>query len=400
MRFWKRSDDRDLESRLRASRPEAPADLVRKISGRVAPRPVGRRAIAFASVLTVALLGALAAFGGLGYAADTVTSAVKSATAPLTTNTYNGGSHTTTTTTTTCGPACDQYGQKGKIIVVKKTYPYGGTGFVFSGDLAGTINDGGSIAKVVAAGTYHTTEAVKADWKLYSISCSDSNSTGSTTTRTATFNVSPGETVTCTFTNKKAVLDLKCASTCGTTDKSFSGVVANLTDTDTSMGASDYTATIDWGDGNTSAGTVTGSNGSFKVSGSHNYSSTGSFSIKVTVKASDGRTISVTCKTVVSAPKLNLTCSSTCGSTGKYFNGVVANLSDEDKTTTTSSFTATIDWGDGTSASTGTVTGSNGSFKISGSHNYSKIGTYYIKVTVTAKDKRTDTVTCKTVVHS
>ncbi len=301
MRFWKRSDDRDLESRLRANRPEAPADLVRKISGRVAPRPVGRRAIAFASVLTVALLGALAAFGGLGYAADTVTSAVKSATAPLTTNTYNGGSHTTTTTTTTCGPACDQYGQKGKIIVVKKTYPYGGTGFVFSGDLAGTINDGGTIEKSVAAGTYHTTEAVKADWKLYSISCSDGNSTGSTSTRTATFNVSPGETVTCTFTNKKAVLDLKCASTCGTSHKAFSGAVATFTDTDTSMAASDYTATIDWGDGsNTSAGTVTGSNGSFKISGSHNYSKTGTYYIKVTLTAKDGRTDTVTCKTVVS----------------------------------------------------------------------------------------------------
>src|SRR5262249_62344076 len=35
--------------------------------------------------------------------------------------------------------------------------------------------------------------------------------------------------------------------------------------------AGDYTATIDWGDGTTDSGTVTGLNGNFSVSGSHTY---------------------------------------------------------------------------------------------------------------------------------
>jgi len=50
--------------------------------------------------------------------------------------------------------------------------------------------------------------------------------------------------------------------------KNFSGVVANFTDVDPGGIASDYTATITWDDGTTSAGTISGS-GLFSVSGSH-----------------------------------------------------------------------------------------------------------------------------------
>src|SRR5258708_35464734 len=45
-----------------------------------------------------------------------------------------------------------------------------------------------------------------------------------------------------------------------------SSTVNNTTDT-----ASAFTATIDWGDGTTTTGTVVGSNGSFSVDGGHTY---------------------------------------------------------------------------------------------------------------------------------
>jgi hypothetical protein len=54
-----------------------------------------------------------------------------------------------------------------------------------------------------------------------------------------------------------------------TEGQSFSGTVATFTDPDTNATASEYSATIDWGDGNTSTGTISGSGGSFSVSGSH-----------------------------------------------------------------------------------------------------------------------------------
>ena len=52
----------------------------------------------------------------------------------------------------------------------------------------------------------------------------------------------------------------------------------NLTDT-----AGDFTATIVWGDGNTSTGTVSGSNGSFTVDGGNTYESEGFFNATVTI---------------------------------------------------------------------------------------------------------------------
>ena len=52
--------------------------------------------------------------------------------------------------------------------------------------------------------------------------------------------------------------------------------VATFSDTDTLDMAGDFTATIDWGDGVTTTGTVVGSNGSFTVDGGHTYADEGS----------------------------------------------------------------------------------------------------------------------------
>src|SRR5439155_9899867 len=63
----------------------------------------------------------------------------------------------------------------------------------------------------------------------------------------------------------------------GSAWSALSGVqVATFTDQNTSSQASDFVALIDWGDGFTSAGTVTGSGGSFSVAGSHTYRNAGS----------------------------------------------------------------------------------------------------------------------------
>jgi hypothetical protein len=64
----------------------------------------------------------------------------------------------------------------------------------------------------------------------------------------------------------------------------FSGTVATFTDADPGGTASDYSATISWGDGNSSAGTISGpSGGSFSVNGTHTYSAPGSESVSVTI---------------------------------------------------------------------------------------------------------------------
>ena len=89
-------------------------------------------------------------------------------------------------------------------VIVKKVMVGGTDTFTYTGTPAGSISsNNGTIQASVSAGQYTSTEAAAAGWHLTSIVCDDANSTGSAGTRTATFNVEAGETVTCTFTNTK-----------------------------------------------------------------------------------------------------------------------------------------------------------------------------------------------------
>ena len=60
-------------------------------------------------------------------------------------------------------------------------------------------------------------------------------------------------------------------------------VAATFTDTDSGDTASSFTATINWGDGVTTAGTVEGSGGAFTVDGGHRYADEGSDTATVTL---------------------------------------------------------------------------------------------------------------------
>ena len=89
-------------------------------------------------------------------------------------------------------------------VIVKKVMVGGTDTFTFTGTPAGSISaNNGTIEQGVVAGQYVSTEGVTAGWTLTSVTCSDGNSSGSVPNRSATFNVEPNETVTCTFTNTK-----------------------------------------------------------------------------------------------------------------------------------------------------------------------------------------------------
>jgi len=90
----------------------------------------------------------------------------------------------------------------GVVAIVKQTIPDGAAGdFTFTGDLAGTIADNGTIGLVaLAPGTYTGTEAAIDGWDLTDITCSDGG-TGDVASMTATFEVTAGSSMTCTFTN-------------------------------------------------------------------------------------------------------------------------------------------------------------------------------------------------------
>jgi hypothetical protein len=68
------------------------------------------------------------------------------------------------------------------------------------------------------------------------------------------------------------------------------GVVATFTDADPGGAASDHSATIDWGDGSTTPGSVTAAAGRFQVSGTHIYTALGAFSTTVSIADAGGAT--------------------------------------------------------------------------------------------------------------
>ena len=97
--------------------------------------------------------------------------------------------------------------QRGTIVVEKQTNPDGASGsFTFNGNAAGTISDDGTITVAdLVPGQYTSTETVPPGWRLTSIVCDDNNSSGDILSGTVTFNVDPGEIVTCVFTNRASV---------------------------------------------------------------------------------------------------------------------------------------------------------------------------------------------------
>jgi hypothetical protein len=90
---------------------------------------------------------------------------------------------------------------------------------------------------------------------------------------------------------------------------SFTATVADFTDADTLIPAGDFTASINWGDGNTSAGTITGSAGSFSIQGTHTYatvSPAGGFPIGVSIHSPYTASLSLSTSVIVTGSALDL----------------------------------------------------------------------------------------------
>ena len=68
----------------------------------------------------------------------------------------------------------------------------------------------------------------------------------------------------------------------------------------------------------------------------------------------------------------------------------VGRFEDTDKTETGSDYTATINWGDGTATSAGTITKTGNVFYVTGQHGYAAPGTYTITVTIADSDGPTE----------
>jgi hypothetical protein len=243
-------------------------------------------------------------------------------------------------------------------------------------------------------------------------------SDGATTSATSAATVS---TATSPSTNPWGFINAYGDPVSASAGSAFTGAVATISNGSSILpsgfacglyngGASNYTATIAWGDGSTSIGTVVDSNrlnwtdppigicypmttpanasspsmmpwnpSSFEVDGTHTYATAGSYTITVQItRASDGATTSVSSTATVSpatSPSTNPSGSINAygdpvsASAGTGFSGSVATFSDGSSILPigfacgvnnggASNYTATIDWGDG-STSIGTVVDNN-----------------------------------------
>jgi hypothetical protein len=174
------------------------------------------------------------------------------------------------------------------------------------------------------------------------------------------------------------LLDAKGQNFTSAEGSAFTGAVASFTVPDHSAPSSQFTANIDWGDGTSSTGTISGANGSFTVTGSHTFAEEGSSSVVTTITDSadaDDTGAATSTATVADAP---LTASGRNIVAVNPVSAVVASFTDADPAGTGSDYSATIDWGDGTAPTVGTVAASGSGFTASGTHTFTVLGQHTI----------------------
>jgi PKD repeat protein len=182
----------------------------------------------------------------------------------------------------------------------------------------------------------------------------------------------------------------------GTEGKSTGTIrVATFHDSNTAAPASDFTATITWGDGTTTTvsgaggGIVALSNGNFGVYAGHTYAEEGTYTLSVQVLDDGGASASATRGlSVADAGLASLGISNLHATEGKGTGTfTVATFADRNAAALASDFTATITWGDGTTstlsgASGGIVAVGGGKFALLASHTYAQEGTYTLSLQV------------------
>jgi hypothetical protein len=225
-------------------------------------------------------------------------------------------------------------------------------------------------------------------------------------------NGSPGsDSVSAIFTNASGNVEKALATVNFQGPGQVTASTQNLTGTEkTSLGtptvatfidssATAWNTTVNWGDGTPADtnGTVTptGTANQYRLNADHTYTSPGLYTVTVTItdaaNSADTTTDTFTAdiskgQVAVSTQSLNLTA-------GMAFSGQVASFTNTDTSTNAGNYTATVDWGDGTSPSSATVTGGPGSFTVTPTtdHTYAKPGSYPVKVTITGGDDPTTT---------
>jgi len=364
----------------------------------------------------------ITASGGTGTVPDPWDSFDQTFTAPLTTTvplTVPNGTYTLTVTAS--GPAHDSHGEA-LIHETSDTYrvvvncPNSAPALSWTSAPA-EVNEGDTATYTFAIADSDSTSWTFADG---SPSCGDHGTLAGTPSidsaaRTGTFSCTfpeeaPSSTVSATVTDgistsaeltqPVAIHDAPLTAGQLTVGNGVEGVTAStlsfaFTDANPNGTASDFTATIDWGDGTTTAGTI---GDGFTATGSHLYAEEGAYPVHVTVNDVGGSTTGATGTAHVADAPLTAT-AATPAATATTFSGTTATFTDANPNGAVSDFSATIDWGDGTT-SAGTVTATAGGFAVGGSHTYASAGPRTVTTTILDDGGSTATASSQTLVFA
>src|SRR4029077_18123513 len=164
---------------------------------------------------------------------------------------------------------------------------------------------------------------------------------------------------------------------------SGSQTVATFTDPGGAEVVGDYSASINWGDGSAaSTGVITLSGTTYTVKGSHTYAEESAadhagsnpYQITVTISHESAPTATATSTATVSDPAVVATGNFVVTATEGQDSGsqTVATFTDPGGAEAVGDYSASINWGDGTAASSGVITVSGGVYTVKGSHTYAE----------------------------
>ena len=212
-----------------------------------------------------------------------------------------------------------------------------------------------------------------------------------------------------------------CEQPIRATGTSFSGtegqplvnqLVATFFDPDPRSTATEYSAMIAWGDASSSPPppvtiTQTGASpmgNTFDVRGDHTYTEEGTYTLKVTITDTDtpSNTQTVFSTARIGDAPLTARCA-TPPFSPQTFNGTTATFTDANAFAQKTDFSATINWGDGSMSSLGTIGGppmGPGPYTVSGSHTYASTGMFTITTKINDDGGSSATVSCNVTVFA
>jgi len=161
--------------------------------------------------------------------------------------------------------------------------------------------------------------------------------------------------------------------------------VATFTDGNPNAPVSEFTATINWGDGTSSAATITqDASKVFHVLGTHTYIEEGNFPVHVAIDDEGGASTTADGTARIADAPLSGNALPITGIAGKSSSARVAHFTDSNPMAgPVDEYTATILWGDGT-ASEGRIVPDTvaGGFFVEGNHVYNSPGTFNTRVLI------------------